>query len=154
MLVSVLRCRRRTSVVDVLHAVVDGCGGGALQFGVERGVDAEGLVGALVADALLEGVVDEVDEVGSLGGVDVGGREVEGLGLGAVGLFACDGAGLDHGVEDDVAAGDGALGMDVGIAVAGNLDEAGDERALGEVEMAEVLAEEGLGGLAESVDSE
>jgi hypothetical protein len=31
-------------LVDVLHADVDGFGGGALQFGIERGVDAEALV--------------------------------------------------------------------------------------------------------------
>ncbi len=31
--------------VDVLHADLDGFGGGALEFGVERGVDAEALVG-------------------------------------------------------------------------------------------------------------
>ena len=44
------------------------------------------LADVLVADALDELVVDEVDEVGRLAGVDVGRREVEGLGLGAVGL--------------------------------------------------------------------
>ncbi len=71
-------------LVDVLHADLDGIGGGALQVGVERGVDAEVLMReVLIADALHELVVDEVDEVGSLAGVDVGRRETERFGFGA-----------------------------------------------------------------------
>ncbi len=71
-------------LVDVLHADFDGFGGGALELGVERGVDAQALVGeVLVADALDELVVDEVDEVGSFAGVDVGRGEAERFGLGA-----------------------------------------------------------------------
>ncbi len=117
-------------LVDVLHADFDGLGGGALEVGVERGVDAEALVGeVLVADALDELVVDEVDEVGRFAGVDVGGGETEGLGFGAGGLGCGDGAGLDHGVEDDVAAVDGALGVAIGVEAAGALDHAGEERA-------------------------
>ena len=140
-------------LVDVLHADLDGFGGGALQFGVERGVDAEALVGeVLVADAFDELVVDEIDEVGSFAGVDVGWSEAEGFGFGAAGFAGGDGAGFDHGVEDDVAAFHGALGMAVGIEASGRLDGAGEECALGEVELLKVFAEEGLSGLAEAVD--
>ncbi len=58
-------------LVDVLHADFDGFGGGALEVGVERGIDAEALAGeVLVADAADELVVDEVDEVRSFAGVD------------------------------------------------------------------------------------
>ena len=66
---------------------------------------------ALVADALDELVVDEIDEVGGFAGVDVGWSEAKRLGLGAAGFGGGDGAGLDHGVEDEVAALHGALGV-------------------------------------------
>ena len=120
-------------LVDIFHADLDGLGGGALEFGIERGVDAEALVGeALVADALDELIVDEIDEVGGFAGVDVGRSEAEGLGFGAAGFGGGDGAGLDHGVEDEVAALHGALGMAVGIEVAGALDHAGEQGGFGE----------------------
>ena len=108
--------------------------------------------GVGVAEALDDLVVDEIDEVGSFAGVDVGRSEVEGLGLGALGLGCGDGSGFDHGVEDEVAALHGALGVTVGVAVVGVLDEAGEERALGRFELAEVFAEVGLCGFAEAVD--
>ena len=118
-------------LVDVLHADFDGLGGGALQIGVERGVDAEALMREiLVADALDELVVNEVDEVGCFAGVDVGRSEAKWLGLGASGFARGDGAGLDHGVENDVAARHGALGVAIGIEVAGTLDHAGEQGAL------------------------
>ncbi len=98
--------------------------------------------------------MDEVDEVGRFAGVDVGRGEANGLGLGAGGFGGGEGAGFDHGVEDEVAALDGALGVTVGVEAAGALDDAGDQGALGGVELAEVLAEEGLGGLAEAIDGE
>ena len=138
----------------MLHAGFDGLGGGALQLGVERGVDAQrGVRGVGVAEALHDLVVDQVDEVGRFAGVDVGRSEVERLGLGALGFAGGDGFGLDHGVEDEVAALHGAVGMAVGIEVAGPLDDAGEQGALGEVELAEVFAEVGLRGLAEAVDA-
>ena len=56
------------------------------------------------------------------------------------------------GVEHEVAALHGALGVTVGIAVAGALEHAGEEGAFGEVELLEVFAEEGLCGFAEAVD--
>ena len=121
-------------VVDDLDAGFDGLGGGALEIGVERGVDAEVLVGGvLVADALDDLVVDEIDEVGGFAGFDVGGGEVEGLGLGAGGFGGGEGSGLDHGVEDEVAAFHGALGVAVGIAVAGVLEERGEKSVVGGV---------------------
>ncbi len=141
--------------VDVAHADLDGLGGDALEFGVKRGVDAEGVVGLLLlAEAPVELIVDEVDEVRSFAGVDVLGGEVEGLGGGGAGLGGGDVAGLDHGVEDDVAALEGTLGMAVGVEAAGALDHAGEQGELGEIELAEVFAEVGLGGLAEAVDGE
>ena len=140
-------------LVDVLHPDLDGFGGGTLEFGVERGVDAEVLVGdVLVADASYKLVVNEVDEVGRLAGVDVGWSEAEGFGFGALRFGGGDGAGFDHGVEDDVTTRQSALGMAVGVEASGRLDGACEECALGEVELLEVFAEEGLGGLAEAVD--
>ncbi len=140
-------------LVDVLHADIDGLRRGALQVGVERGVDAETLVGeVLIADALGELIVDKIDEVGSFAGVDVGGCEAERLGFGSGGFSCGDGTGLDHGVEDDVAAGEGAFGMTIGIEAAGALDHASEEGCLGGVDLFEVFVEECLRRLAEAVD--
>ena len=140
-------------LVDVLHSDLDGLGGGTLKFGVERGVDAEALVGdVLVADVLDELVVDEVDEVGGFAGVDVWRGEAEGFGLCGLRLTGGDGAGFDHGFEDYVAALHGALGMAVGVEASGGLDGAGEECTFGEVELLEIFSEEGLGGFAETVD--
>ena len=96
----------------------------------------------------------QVDEVGRFAGVDAAGSEMERFGLGVLGLVFGDGAGFDHGVEDEVAALDGALGMAEGIEPAGALDHAGKQGALGEIELAHILAEVGLDGLAEAVDGE
>jgi len=141
--------------VDVSHADLDGLGGGALEFGVERGVDAEALVRkALVADALDKLVVNEIDEVGCFAGVDVGRGEAKGLGLGAAGFGGGDGAGLDHGIEDEVAALHGTLGMLVGREVVGPLDHASEESGLGEIELAEVFSEVSLRGFTEAINGE
>ena len=96
--------------------------------------------------------MDEVDEPGCVGGVDVEGSEAEGLGLGAAGFPRGDGVGFDHGVEHDVTALGGALRVAVRVEAAGALDHAGEQGALGEIELAEVFAEVGLGGLTEAVD--
>ncbi len=142
-------------LVNIFHADLDGFGGGALEFGVERGVDAEALVReALVADALDELIVDEVDEVGGFAGVDVGRGEAKGLGFSAAGFGGGDGAGLDHGVEDEVAALHGALGVLVGREVVGALNHAGQQGGFGEIQLAEIFTEVGLGGFAEAVDGE
>ena len=74
-------------LVDIAHADLDGLGGGALQLGIERGVDAEVLMRqVLIADALDKLVVDEVDEVRSFAGIDVRRREAERFSLGAAQL--------------------------------------------------------------------
>ena len=98
--------------------------------------------------------MNQVDEVGRLAGVDAGVDEMQRLGLGALGLILGDGAGFDHGVEHQVAALDGALGMAEGIEVVGPLDDAGEQRALGQIELAHIFAEVGLRRLAEAVDGE
>ncbi len=69
-----------------------------------------------------------------------------------LGLSRSDGVGFDHGVEDDVASLHGALGVAIGIAIAGILEETGESGALREIELAQALAEEHLRGLAESID--
>jgi len=106
----------------------------------------------LVADASDKLVVNEVNEVGGLAGVDVGWGKAEGLGFGALSFGGGDGPCFDHGVEDYVAARHGALGMAVGIEASWRLYGAGEERALGKVELLKTFAEEGLSSLAEAVD--
>ena len=82
----------------------------------------------------------QVDEVGRLAGVYAGFGEMERLGLGALGLFLGNGAGFDHRIEHQVTALDGAVGMVEGVEVAGPLNDAGQESALGQIELIDVLA--------------
>jgi len=139
--------------INVAHSDLNGVGSNLLEVGVERGVDAEVLMReVLIADALDELVVDEVDEVGGFAGVDVGRRKAERFSLGFLGLRGGDGFGFHHGVEDDVAALHGAFGVAIGVAVAGVLQKTGESCALCEIELAQVLAEKHLGRLAKSVD--
>ena len=139
--------------VDVLDTGLDGSGSDGLQVGIERRVDAEVLVGeVLVADALDELVVYQVDEVGGFAGVDVGRREMERLSFSAVCLGLGDGSGFDHGVEDDVAALNGTLRMPVGIETAWTLDHSGEQSVLRGIQLLEVFAEEGLRSLTKAVD--
>jgi hypothetical protein len=127
----------------------------ALQVGIERGVDAQAFaVEVALAELLHQLIVHQVDEVGRFAGVHAGRGQMQRLGLGALGLVLGDGAGLDHRIEHQVAALDGAVGMAEGIEVVGPLNDAGQQRALGQVELAHILAEVGLRGLAESVDGE
>ena len=142
-------------LVDDVDGVFNGGGGDPLQVGIEGGVDAEAFeVGVALADFLQELFVDEVDEVGCFAGVDAGGGEVERLLFGAFGLVAGDGAGFDHGIEHEIAAFDGAVGVAEGSEVVGPLDHAGEHGAFGEIELLNVFAEVGLGGFAEAVDGE
>ena len=98
--------------------------------------------------------MDEIDEEGGVGGVDVLGCEVERLVLGGGGFGGGEVAGLLHDLEHEVAALEGALWMAVGVEAVRALNEAGEGGELGGVELLEVFAEEGLGGLAESIHGE
>ena len=98
--------------------------------------------------------MDEIDEVGGLGRVDIGRGQPQRLGLGAVGLRLRDGPGLHHRIEHQVAPLHGAVGMAIGIAPTWVLDQARDQSALRQIELPQVLPEERLGRLAEAVDLE
>ena len=76
------------------------------------------------------------------------------LSLGAFRLLFGDGAGLHHRVQHQVAALDGALRMAEGIEVVRALDDARQHGALGQIELADILAEVGLRSLAEAIDRE
>ena len=143
-------------LIDRLHAFSDGFIGDLLQIGIERAVDAKALRGvlrlAVAADKL---IVHDVDEVGSETAIDGARREAQrllarrfGLGLGNV-------MRIHHGAEDDVAPRDRACALVmVGVQRARLLDHPGQKRAFCEIELADVLAEISLGGLAEAVDAE
>jgi len=140
-------------IVDILHANLDRLGGNLLEIRIERGVNAQALVREiLIANALNEPLVNEIDEVGSLACVNVGRGKAKRLGFGCVSLGAGNGAGLDHGIEDDVATLHSALGMTIGIAIAWVLKQPSEHGALGDVELTKRLAEEGLRRLAEAVN--
>ena len=89
--------------------------------------------------------MDEVDEVGGLGGIDVRWGEAERLGLARDASSSLIEVGIDHGFEDEVATFEGAVGVFVWIEEIGPLDHSGDEGTLGKIELAHVLAEVGLG---------
>ena len=88
----------------------------------------EGSVGeVLVADALDELVMNEIDEVGASRRRRWSERR-RGSAL-ARWPRRRRWPGLDHGIEHHVAAGDGALRMAIGVEAAGALDHAGEESA-------------------------
>ncbi len=97
-------------------------------------------------------VVHQVDKVRRFAGIHAAGHQMQRLRLGALGLLLGDGAGFHHRVQHQVAPLDGALRMAEGIEAVGPLNDAGQQRALGQIELAHILAEVGLRGLAESVD--
>ena len=97
----------------------------------------------------------DVDEIGGEAAIEGAGSQVQRLVLRCIGLCLSDVAGFDHRAKDHVAPGDGALSLVViGIKRAGLLDHAGEQRAFGQIELAHIFAEVGLGGLAHSVDAE
>jgi hypothetical protein len=76
------------------------------------------------------------------------------LRLGAFCLVFGNGSGLNHRVEHEVAALDGAVGVANRREIVGPLDHPGEECAFRQVKLAHVFAKVGLRGLAESVDGE
>ena len=74
------------------------------------------------------------------------------LGLGSFRLFLGDRAGLHHRIQHQVAALDRSVGMAEGIQPVRALDDACQQRALRQIQLAHILAEVGLRRLAESVD--
>ena len=142
-------------LVDQLHAFVDGFGGGLLQVGVNGGVDAQGLLIQVVIAVLVgELVFHQVNEVGRVAGFIVGRRQLKWSGLGAIGLVARDGAGLHHGVEHEVAALEGTLGMPVRRKIAGTLNDSGQQGAFRQSEILYVLVEVGARAFAHTHDAE
>ena len=127
--------------------------GQALQVRIERSVDAQPFaIEIAIAEPLRQLVVHQVDEVGRFACVHAGRDQMQWLSLGVLGLLLGNGAGLDHRVEHQVAPLDRAFGMAVGIQAAGALDQPGEQRALRQVELADILAEVGLRCFAEAVD--
>src|SRR6185369_12431082 len=86
---------------------------------------------------------------------DSAGCEAERLLARSLFLGFGDGAGFDHSAEHHIAACDGALAlMAVRVQRAGLLNHAREQRAFRQIELADILAEVSLGGLAEPVDAE
>ena len=102
-------------------------------------------------------VLDQIDEVRRFAGIYAAQRQVERLpALARSALVLCDSdAGFDHGVEHQVAALDGAVGMVKRIEIAGPLDDAGEHGGLSQItELADIFAKVGLCGFAESIHGE
>src|SRR5579862_6082857 len=100
-------------------------------------------------------VFDHVDKVRTVGGIDGGAYEFELVGFGCFEILGGDVAVFDHLGEDAVAGVDGAVGMDLGVCVVGrSADDATEESALGDVEVANILAKVSLGGFTKSANGE
>ena len=108
----------------------------------------------VVLELVLQGVVDQVDEVRRFHrlrrALGHGERRFDGQGVIAV----VDEAVGAHQAEHDVAAVLGMVGMAERIEVGRPARQAGQLRGFGQGDLAEVLAEKRFGGLAESANAE
>ncbi len=128
--------------VHQLHAFIDGFGSGALQVGIDGGVNPQRLlVEVVLAELIGELVLHQVDEIRSIAGLNVRRSQLQRSGFGGVGLCAGDGAGLNHRVEHEVAPLQCTLGMPIRRKIAGPLDDAGNQRAFRKAQVFDVLVE-------------
>jgi hypothetical protein len=143
-------------LLDPRQAVGQHLLGQALQAQVQRGVDGEVLrVQVLRVVALAQLRAHQVHEVRRVEAGHRGGPvDPQRLrhGLGGPGLV--HEPGLLHRLQHLVAPLDRALGVAVGVVGVGRLDHAGQERALRQRQVADVLVEVHPRGLAEAVDAE
>src|ERR1700721_3771635 len=142
-------------LVDHVDGRVNRSRGLPLQIGIERSIDTQAFpVEVALAEFLQKLLVNQVDKIRRLAGVDGGVGQMQGLGFGALGLVFGDGAGLYHGIEHKITSLDGALGMVKRVEGAGPLNNAGKKSAFGQIELAHVLAEVHLRGFSDAIDRE
>ncbi len=146
--VDVRRCQR-----------VDGRLGRVLHVGIQGGLDQVAAPGDLVlADACPGQVLlHVVAEEGPVAGGDTAPRQLVGLRqdaqrllLGGPQLIGLVGQVLDHGVEHQVAPGQRAVGIGVGVQRAGGLHQPGQQRGLLPVQLRRVDPEVGLRGVLDA----
>ncbi len=142
-------------LVHALHALFDRRGGSALQLRIERSINAQALLVVFaLAQSLCQLFADQVDEVRRLARVHGSRNDVERRGLGLFGFIFGDRARLDHRIEHEIAARGGPLRVPIGIQAAGALDQPGEQGALGQGKLADILPEISLRGLSKAVDRE
>ena len=149
----VVRVNRVYLRVHHVDRRVHGFCGQALQFRIERGVDAQPFaVEIAIAQPLRQLIVHQVDKVGRFAFIHAARDQVQRLSLRGFGLILADGAGFHHRIQHQVAPLNSPLRMVEGIEAAGTLDEPGEQGALGQVELGHILAKVILRCLAEAID--
>src|SRR5262249_55519624 len=143
-------------LVDIFHAGVHSGEGGALQLGIQRGVDANVLAAEFVFGVFLQEVVlHHVNEVGRFAAGDGGADYFEWGTLGVLHVGFGDVLVLEHLSQHAIARLCAALGMTVsGGVVVGSANDAGKIGAFAEGELAKIFAEIGDAGLGKSAKSE
>ncbi len=125
----------------------------ALQIGIERCVDVQPFaVEVAIAKLLHQFVAHQVHKVRRLAGIHAARRQMQRLLLGGLRLLLGNRAGLHHRVQHQVAPIDRAVGMPEGAQPIRALDDACQQRALRQVELAHILAKVGLRSLAEAIN--
>ncbi len=125
----------------------------SLQIRIERGVDAETVVGQIVfVVAAEDGIANQVDEIGRIARLDVRRRQFQRYRLGAIGVVALDRAGVHHRFQHQISAVERALRMAIGRKIAGRLHQAGKQGRLRQGEIVKVLVEVGPCSFGEAVD--
>src|SRR5262249_37746694 len=95
-----------------------------------------------------------VDKVRSVTSLNVLGSQFERRSLGGVSLSAGDSPGVNHGLQDQVAAVERALRTPVGRKIAGWLDQAGPKSGLRQRKFFQILAEVSLRGFTKARNRE
>ncbi len=136
------------------QAVEHGLIGGALHFRIQRGVDTQPAFVNFVAAVFLFQIA--ADFFGKVGRQRIGITlqvQDDGGGFGAGGFGGGDFAVLQHGVQDQVAAGGGALHVHQGRIVVGSLGKSGQQGGFVQSQVAGMLAEVELGPGLEAIDA-
>ncbi len=142
-------------LIDQLHSHLDGLRRRLLQVGIERSVDAIGLVVEIMFGELLQQrVAHHVDEIGRVAGFHVRRGELQRCGLGLLRLLARDGVGIDHGIEHQIAALESTLRMAIRRQAARSLNNAREQRGFRERDVFQIFIEVCLRGFRESADRE
>ena len=126
-----------------------------MQFRIERGVDAVGLV---VQFAFIEfandGIAHEIDKVRRVTGFHIGWSELQGRGLGLLHISLGCRVSLHHAVQHYIAALQSAFRMAIGRQVAGRLHQSRNQSGLGKGDVLEILIEVRLRGGREPTNCE
>ncbi len=141
--------------VHILHSGVDSGGGGTLQSGVQRRVDAEILAQQFVLGIFVEQVVfHHVDEIGRFTSRNRSADNLQGRALGILKVLVIDVLVVEQLRQDAVARLHTALRMAVGGGVViRRANDAGKVSTLGERQLPQIFSEVGHAGFGKSANA-